>query len=111
MATGRRREGGIDVVAVPVAVAVVIIVVIGVLVIAVVVGVAIDGAVASPLNGSLGVTVTREPLHVDLRDGELVRYVVGVLDAARLRESLAQGRLLPQYLRQGGGAVLAVARV
>lgn len=76
-----------------------------------VVGVAIDDAAASPLNGSLGVTVTREPLDVDLRYGELVRYVVSVLDAARLREPLAQGRLLPQYLRQGGGAVLAVARV
>lgn len=76
-----------------------------------VVGVATDDATASSLNGSLGVTMTREPLDVDLRYGELVWYVVSVLDAARLRESFAQGRLLPQYLRQGGAAVLAVARV
>lgn len=81
------------------------------MVVVVVVGVATDDAAASSLNGSLGVTVTREPLDVNLRYGELVRYVVGVLDAARLRESLAQGRLLPQYLRQGGAAVLAVARI
>lgn len=74
-------------------------------------GVADDDAAASSLNGSLGMTVTREPLDVDLRYGELVRDVVGVLDAARLRESLTQGRLLPQYLRQGGAAVLTVARV
>lgn len=76
-----------------------------------VVGVAIDDAAASSLNGSLSVTVTRESLDVNLRYGELIRYVVGVLDAARLRESFAQGRLLPQYLRQGGAAVLAVARI
>lgn len=82
-----------------------------VVVVVVVVGVATDDAVASSLNGSLGVTVTRKSLDVNLWYSELVRYVVGVLDAARLRESLAQGRLLPQYLRQGGAAVLAVARV
>lgn len=56
-------------------------------------------------------TVTGEPLDVDLRYGELVRDVVGVLDTTSLREPLTQGRLLPQYLRQGGAAVLAVARV
>lgn len=57
-------------------------------------------------------TVTREPFDVYLGYGQLVRVVVGVFDVARLREPLAQRRLLSQYLRQVSAAVLAhVARV
>ena len=62
------------------------------------------------LDGRLGVAVAGEPLDVDLGYGQLVRIVL-VVDAARLREPLAQGGLLPQHLGEIRVAVLAVARV
>lgn len=36
------------------------------------------------LDRRLGVAVARQSLHVDLRYGQFVRYVVRVIDAARL---------------------------
>ena len=64
-----------------------------------------------PLDGRLGVAVAREPLDVDLGDGQLVRQIVRVIDAARLGEPVVQGGLLLQHLSEIRVAVLAVARV
>lgn len=64
------------------------------------------------LDGRLGVAVAGESLDVDFGDGQLVRQIVRVIDAARLGEPLVQGGLLPQHLGEiRRVAVLAVARV
>lgn len=63
------------------------------------------------LDGRLGVAVAGESLDVDFGDGQLVRQIVRVVDAARLGEPLVQGGLLPQHLGEVRVAVLAVARV
>lgn len=55
--------------------------------------------------------VAGESLDVDFGDGQLVRQIVRVVDAARLGEPLVQGGLLPQHLGEVRVAVLAVARV
>lgn len=55
--------------------------------------------------------VAGKSLDVDFGYGQLVRQIVRVIDAARLRETLVQGGLLPKHLGKARVAVLAVARV